>query len=1063
MVEISKPIGFFCTKCRQGLAIGMPYLEEHCLHAEISKSVETKALARKIVDIHNQDNSVEFVTSESVRGLDTSSEKFSVNLDGYTEDEFIDAHAGISPSELNIIPDERFDRSTQQWVKLFWAPRKPKYSLQLNLEMAVRLEDDRMPTPLYQEQAQHTKQYLESKQSEALASLCPYSSHAALTKAVKQCVASKHGGSTRAPQPSTSQGRTVGESTSNPFARVSNSTTGVPPVVPAARPSATTATVLPKRLPQITFRQAVKIEPGLANPSVMNINAPKCAKSAPQMRVVAAVSGQAPIRDSVQQPIQSSLGKRRDSRSWATAIGEGNHRSVRARLCPLKQPPPRTVCDLGSASPETVELGKVAANKSFDVDSSATDIEPAANKFERACLRCAPVRSLLGANVQADIVNLRKMSKIAERESPGEWARECAETLDICIGSTNLVVNSMLQHLDDKVTVALAGKVASYCPGGKLPKLTICDMALVFAAHACLPPRAAKVDFGRFMQMCPLQGVRAGKHSHSSPSWMTDYFEDDDFFTGIVPSRFCLFVTEHVLSVMVKVVSQQSVLIQLIFQHLLPALKALPSSHSAPCYEELRILCSGFLFLAGPVPYLLDCTVEHAEKLKRSQNLFAQNVRNTAWTATLADKIYIRNAGEKTAWPEILQAVQGFKNAPESDKCTLMLESLQKYSKWKSQVRETSLPVGLHTPVLRWVTETLKAKQIQNAVGKGVDFKFEHTDIVVSNILRLLQRAKALGWSEPCLAEHLASLSSVATKLDEANASAQVIELCTAFNAKDYTEDDVIEFVHQCGAIMPSQPQMVRIAGDARRDVHVTLQQVGVSCVALWPNAAIYDGAAAILDRLELATDPILTIGGEDARILAWRDKLSLFRRLQGFKRHHDLMQDQCPLTAEIVEQADIVELSRKLGVYEKFFTQEFVPIDILSEQAVSKFNGIIESTKSHLKEFAVFAISNVESPFKKELVQLVNIGGGTADGKKWTIGMPETMDWQAFLKFTEGNLRQVNKIRLITLVQSVVMVRISFSYRNREPPLMSSVAIPSPPPSFPFGAEEVCDALRHT
>ena len=113
--------------------------------------------------------------------------------------------------------------------------------------------------------------------------------------------------------------------------------------------------------------------------------------------------------------------------------------------------------------------------------------------------------------------------------------------------------------------------------------------------------------------------------------------------------------------------------------------------------------------------------------------------------------------------------------------------------------------------------------------------------------------------------------------------------------------------------------------------------------------------------------------------------------------------------------------------MYAGHFQDKFSPADkeFLSEAGNKKFDSLIKSTVDGVQGFRAIYFANACMPLKAELVVLIkDSGGGREGGVSWKQNIAErATSWPKFMRDTEGSIRKVDKLVLISKYQSVEQV----------------------------------------
>ncbi len=101
------------------------------------------------------------------------------------------------------------------------------------------------------------------------------------------------------------------------------------------------------------------------------------------------------------------------------------------------------------------------------------------------------------------------------------------------------------------------------------------------------------------------------------------------------------------------------------------------------------------------------------------------------------------------------------------------------------------------------------------------------------------------------------------------------------------------------------------------------------------------------------------------------------------------------------------------------FFSTDF-QVSILPSKGQAQLEDQLQTVRNTCKSFETFYLSNADAPLRNEirvLSGLITFGEGNS---KWSDIIPEGIGWSQFFAATASTLRRINKINLITSVQSV-------------------------------------------
>lgn len=1025
-VTIEKPVGRFCRRCSSACHSGMPYLNDSELENSLKDSPDTKALCIKVVDFHYSNEPVA-PSTKTVESVDQCEDKLVCIRDGYFREDFPEAHQGCTPEDLKIVPKLYFTDASTEPIELFWVPGKPAFQLQSSLAVCSQMHTNQMPSMVYPDQPLHTHQYfsntMQAPTRVRTMEVGPYVSRAALNKAIKDVVAARPG---RGSEDRNIQAAGASSSTgaaSNPFARAAPPAPKTP-----FQPKAPLPQVAQASAQKSVIFKTVKHESLPAPPPLGQMGPPMAAKSAPPTsapRLFAAMKVKpeaGPAKTMASKTQRAATGPLPSAQQAPNVAGEISA----AKRQRVESTPRSTTKDLtgGLRNVVAMDLAKVRAPTVDDVDTQSDSTEvKGASKWERAKIMTNIPRILMGENLEAHMVTLRKTRTMALRESPEEWYPVLEEHLNRCTGAQQIILVKMMiaQKFIDLLRIAI--EVQRGLDGERLTKFAFVDLCLVYVAMQTLPPWVPVPDLMRLLERLPLIGEQDQPYDLEHPSLLTSMLDHDDLATGIVPQRFCHFIERYVLNAyIVAGPKYQDTVVDFLNDGLIPKLKALPETHATPCYENLMKRSLGLLCLFGPIPYLHDAQVVHAKFLKDDKNnIVSAAVRQAKWATRLMDCVNMVNVGEKIAWPQVMDFVATLEKAGNDtfdQKVSLIEGMIAKYPAWKKQVRQPALPKQLHPPVLRNLLELLAVKEQKCDDTKSVTF--DAKDPEVYKLLKVFQSLQALEWCAPPLTQALQSLAGVSQTLSAQSCSDGIMKAFQQFDegsVKDPSEITVLATALQ--PLIPPKPAVVRIVGPVRLELLQRLLLVSTLFVKAWPNETLYDLAGFLLARLEVAQDPPFENESDNQLSSQSNKSFTMFRRLQGWWKHIQLWKQQLPMTSELVEDAQMKELGKKLIVYHKFFGSSQFDPETLEGKARSTFDSALQETVNFTSEFKSFFVSNVDAPLRTSLKSLDSQKGGAPDGGLWTDNVQDAMTFKAFLKATELTLRSIKKVELVTLIKS--------------------------------------------
>ncbi len=1027
MIEIEKPVGFFCSKCQSGCRAGFPYLAEDVLKENIETSSVTKALCLKVVTIHAAKQKPQFNGRESVQTRERNQGIFSVRLAGYSKDDFPDSHKGLSPDDLFIEPRYHKCDVTGEIHEVFWTPGKPQYEMLLQHASIADLTNDEMQRQVYQEQPAHTFSYLSGAplaKAVQAPGFHPYASRAEFEKAVNDAAANKPV-LNASPTKHGSVGGTVGtaNAATSPFARQPVSAAQHAMVSKLmAKPVESVAPKPQAAKPPVKF-VSVKTEPGVPTAEAgKSQHDPSAAKAPPSVKLEPHSALSIRAGDSAVVAPSSKPGPATAKRSMPPSFSVVNSPPTASRQ---KLIAPVGTKNLGSlpGNQGVLDLARSRQRGSADAESVTDDGTKSMCKFERAIHRVNIVKILMGHNLESEISNLRKAKTIALRESPREWYPRLGDHESHAVGAGSLVLVAMMAQSKFKVLVEIAEALVDALTEGKLPKLTLVDLCLVYQAMQYLAPWIPKSDFKRFLESLELTGpLHASEYAIRCPTWCCPYFDSEDLSTGIVPSRVVNFLQAHVIVPQITAgPTARSQLMEILADMVLPKLRALPESYSAPCYAQLQRKCKGVLFIIGSTRGVGDSTIADVDYMKGlKDDCVLHALKSTHYTKVLLDSIYAVNAGEQLAYPQVLEWKAGFTNEGTADAKHAHIQTMAPlYPQWKLQCRPTSLPIEVHSPVLKFLGQQLDAKLTQASPTAPVSIDAD--DPECSRILKSFGTVKSLGWDNPAVADALQKLQPLAKALEGRTNADTIAQVCRDFDFEFCVDGDgVVKFSAALRTVVPAPPAAVRITkASDRATVASKLSTFGELCLAAWPEDAAFDIVSFVLDRCEVTKEPPLECPDANSRLQGFRNNLVYFRRLQGLSMHLALWKKMAnPINPQIVEDQQFIEVSKKLIVYEKHFLTEFDRKVLPSDDVVAKLDETLQELSLRLMDFKSLFISNAEEPFRTKLKVLVSKAGGGAPDKKWHDSLKSGCSWSEFIESTKGNLRVLDKNDLIKTVR---------------------------------------------
>ena len=1031
LVSVDVPNSKFCVRCRSACYAGLPYLDDEKLESEIEESSATKELCVKVVAIHYSNEAVAH-TDDSVHTTDGCKQTVVHIVDGFFRDEFPEGHGGCTPEELKIPAKVYTDKGSGRQMEIFWTPGKPSFRMFTEISSACLRQTNQMPSLVYSEQPAHTHRYMSNNLAAPaelqLFATGPYLTRSSVNKAIKDVQSARPSRTGARPglPPSAMPAPHVAASTpansSLPSFLAGGKVSIEPPVVSPPQGAPTSGPAAKKPV----FKVKQELAPptsGQAAPAA----APRCAKSSAMTRPLSLASF-ARTTESVETPVK-----------MARALPVGAPAAAPPQMAaglPAQSPPTKRLklevpstprgsgkdLTAGLLGVSAMDLSKLRTSAStWDAGSEAPDTK-GMSKFERAHTLVNLGRILMGENLEAHIVELRKKNTMSQREAP-EWSLRLDKRLNASAGAQQLqVVRMMLaKKFADLVAIALA--VQEDLPGEILTKFAYADFCLVFVAMRCLPPWSVQPELLRLLQELPLVGDQDKDYDLEAPSFLCTLFDFDDLSTGIVPARFCHFIEVYVLSPFVKAGDKnQQMLCEFLSVGLIPKLNALPESHAAPCFNELKTRALGFLCFAGEVPYMMNCSAAHARSLKDDKsNVFAKTVRETKWTSTLLHCVNMVNSGERIAWPKIQQfglELKASESGSAADRIAIVEKAVAQYPTWRKQVRSTGMARGLRVPSLSCFVDVLRSKERQD-IEEGVD-KFDHEDNDVAKVLEVLQTMKAQGWGESEVDSSLQLLSIVSSRLVAQTSSDNLLQAFSTFE-EDSIKDasDIVPFVARLGKIVPEKPAAVRIEGDARLRFVKRLEFLGHLFMEAWPNEEIFYFAGFVVTRLEVAKDPPFADPSDNQILARAQLRFKLFRRLQGWWKHVNLWKQRCPVTPELVEDKGVQELAQKLIIYHQFVSSSECEPRFVQSKSKSTFDACLAETSVGIAEFKTLYKTNVVTPLQDAHNALLKVCGAGPGGKLWSEDIKKDVPWKEFFVATGPNLRSVRKVELIMTIRT--------------------------------------------
>ena len=534
------------------------------------------------------------------------------------------------------------------------------------------------------------------------------------------------------------------------------------------------------------------------------------------------------------------------------------------------------------------------------------------------------------------------------------------------------------------------------------------------------------------MENLPLQGERAAAYSLEEQSLLCDHLDVDDQMTGVLPTRFCSFVSQYVICVYIAAgEKKRQTLISFLLDCLLPKLAAVPRKNLAPCYSDLEQRIRAVLFLIGDTPGLGESNLKHVDFLKNvPTNEIMMIVKATKWTKTILDTIYAVNAGVKTDWPHVQDWMVHFNAKSDIEKYDLIVTMANSYASWDRQCRLGAIQITIHVPVLKWSTERLKenmgASGIYDATGEKI-LNADDTENV--KLLELYRTLKALDWTETEVNSGLRVLGPLAKVLAGRTNKEKIVQVCRDFDFEAHElGSGAIEFSAALQLVIPAEATSVRITATADRELCATaFSTFGDRCLLAWPNDDIFDTVTFIVLRCEVPKDPPVESEITNAKLCNFKTNLIIFRRLQGLHKHLRLWNSLAEqgLSSELVEDEKFVEVSKKLLAYQAHFTNEFGKTVLADGTVTATFESTISATTDKVAHFKALYVTNIETIFRSALKELQASAGGTEPPSKWHDGVGPDVSWPTFLSNTKDTLRKVDKVPLIHKIRATDPVRL--------------------------------------
>lgn len=1023
-IEVEKPCVFFCVRCSKALPSCFPYLDLERIKNSVVESPSFKSIALDAVSSYH-DESLRPPEGQEHVFLDSGTcDQIRLLFDGFERKQFITRYQGCTPEELDVSPTTAEHPVTGEDTDVYFVEGEPHWQLTTSGYVATKRRQDLMLQQIYNLQGEHTAKYHSSRLDSINRKINkqPPPRHI-LQQRMKEVLEKKKAG--RA-QPAIKAESGVNSSESDaglPFAR------------PAAARSA---------------EQPVKLEAkSSAASSVRFTTAP----TAPVLQAHAAKASSRSALDDARQSLGlTPLSQARRPKVESTAVPKDPPQVLKVELSPVRGSLKRSA--LTSSLPVTTIVKRARVKLAAGTSASASGLSRFAglnvvdlakqqptqfdqqsevdseeggngNKFERALGKCPMNKVLRGENIEAELVQLRKMNSTASKESPTLYAPKIAGRLTQCAGGKELVMAQMMQRNSSfqKITEIVQSLEPSLEPyGGKLPKSNWCDYRIVHAAMSTIPPWKATPDFKALLDHLRLHhdGFNS-EYNLASPSWFIEYIDKEDLQNGVVPRQWVSFFEKYILSAyIINGVKNQCMVVAFVNDHFVPYLESLPSEYTAPCLQECLRRAKGLLWTLGPVPFMRGASASDAAALKERGNPVCEAVANTPWAKALMDVCNYRSLGEKTAWPQVLAAVADLSSEDAAKEHSAIDAIVQSHAAWAKQCRKPALPHYLYPVVTKHFEVKLKCKLITEE--KGSEPRYDPSDSEIVAILESIKRIKTLNWQEPKLDQMLADLRHVAVSLqarDDLSVLVRACEFDPAAAALDASS--LQQFEERLSNAIPAPPGNVLVSGEARAKVLPILFDYSQLALRSFPGRSTTQAAViAVLDRVEFQADPDIQIGGKPIKsaIADVIIRLRTFRRMRGFHNNFTEAEKLGTLSAEVVENPTNVTIAKKLILYlDHFegpeFSRELIPSDVLES-----FQAVLTTCSKWISEFKCFYFSNSSGPFERATSGLALIAGGTTNASRWSDKMVAGIKWAEFLVVTKSTLRSVDKTKLILAIK---------------------------------------------
>ena len=165
-------------------------------------------------------------------------------------------------------------------------------------------------------------------------------------------------------------------------------------------------------------------------------------------------------------------------------------------------------------------------------------------------------------------------------------------------------------------------------------------------------------------------------------------------------------------------------------------------------------------------------------------------------------------------------------------------------------------------------------------------------------------------------------------------------------------------------------------------------------------------------------------------------------------------------MDSALVEDKVVIELSKKVLAYTKFFSQE----QNLTAIPVSVRPALLETSESATKitgAFKLMFISNVQAPFRKALVTLSVHHAGGPEGTDWHLVTAKPCSWKEFLMLSKDNIRTLQKVHLIEIVQAADNAKLTYETRAGEVEVETdSDLIKEAEEKIKLGRRTVCEVM---